>query len=474
MNVRITCLAAIGLGAGWGVLSSGCARYQPLPLVPERTAASLDTRALADPGLHRFLRTNLTLPGDWPLKRWNLQELTLAAFYFHPSLDLARAQWGVAKAGIQTAGGRLNPVLSAVPGYTLNPDFGSPWFPMVSLDVPIETAGKRGYRIAHAREMAEVARLNILSTAWAVRSNVRSSLLGQAGAQLRADLLQEQLEWHRQLVVLLEERLQAGAAARTELTPFRISLAKTGTDHADALRMAAEARGRLAEAVGVPVRSLAGLEFAFGLDVEAEMARDMTSAEARQRALLGRADVLAGLAEYAVAEAALRLEIARQYPDLHLAPGYQFDQGQHKWSLGLSLELPVLNRNQGPIAEALAKREESAARFLSLQAKVMGEIDRALAARAAALEQLERQRQLMQLGREQAGSVAAHFQAGAADKVELVSAEIEAAASDLAYLDAQFRAQQAVGQLEDAIQRPFEKWPALEQGRAVSMKQEQP
>ena len=108
-------------------------------------------------------------------------------------------------------------------------------------------------------------------------------------------------------------------------------------------------------------------------------ADDLTSAEARRAALQSRTDILAALAEYAASESALQLEIAKQYPDIHLSPGYQFDQGDNKWHLGLSAELPVLNRNQGPIAEAEARRAESAARFEALQAKVIAEIDRALA-----------------------------------------------------------------------------------------------
>jgi outer membrane protein TolC len=84
---------------------------------------------------------------NWPAASWDFDMLTLAAFYYHPDLAVARAQWNVAQAGIQTAGGRPNPTLSLVPGYdtTHNPGL-SPWFPAVSFDVPIETAGKRGGR----------------------------------------------------------------------------------------------------------------------------------------------------------------------------------------------------------------------------------------------------------------------------------------------------------------------------------------
>src|SRR5204862_2361235 len=78
------------------------------------------------------------------------------------------------------------------------------------------------------------------------------------------------------------------------------------------------------------------------------------------------------------AEAAFQTEIAKQSPDVHVNPGYEYDQGDNKWSLGVSVELPILNQNQGPIAEARARREEAAARFNALQSKVLADIERAV------------------------------------------------------------------------------------------------
>ena len=105
---------------------------------------------------------------------------------------------------------------------------------------------------------------------------------------------------------------------------------------------------------------------------------------------------------------------------------------------------------------------------MALQAKVIADLDRALATRTAALDQVTRQAQLMQLAREQSAAAEAMFDAGASDRLELSSARLEASASNLAYLDAQIKAQQAVAQLEDAIQRPLEPWPPLERGRSAS------
>jgi outer membrane protein TolC len=465
------CLAC-GVFAAASVLLSGCKHFEPAPLSPAKNAGALESRSLEAPELRAFVeRFRKPALEGWPPAQWDFPTLTLVAFYYHPSLDLARAQWNVAKASVRTAGGRPNPIVNVAPGYSMNPPEGlSPWFPLMTVDVPIETAGKRRHRIAHAEHLSEAARLNITSTAWQVRSALRVGLLDYAIARRRADLLQEQLQLQQQIVDLLEQRFQAGAVARSELTLSRLALARAGVDLAEASRQAADARVRIAEALGISVKEIGGANFVSQMPLAAGAGSDLTTAEARQQALLSRPDILATLADYAASESLLHLEIARQYPDVHLSPGYQFDQGEHKWSLGLSAELPVLNRNQGPIAEALAKREETAARFTALQAKVIAEIDRALAARTASLDQVARQEQFTRLARERAASVENLFKAGAADKLELSSAQLEASVSGLANLDAQARAQQALAQLEEAIQRPLESWPALEEARGARAK----
>jgi len=451
------------------LLLAGCAHYQPAPISPAKSLADFNARTLAEPGLRAFLEKTLNRQvSPWPPGTWDFPTLTLVAFYFHPGLDVVRAHWRVTQAGVQTAGGRPNPVLSVVPGYSFNPASGvSPWFPLANLDVPIETAGKRGQRIAQAQHLSEAARLNIVTTAWQVRGNLRASLLDCAAAKQRAELLRRQLHLEQQIVSLLEQRLEAGAVARTDLTLPRIALARTAADLAAAERQTAEGRVRIADALGLSVKAIAGAGFDFPLSIPAGFGSELTSDEARQQALLSRPDLLSALAEYAASQSALQLEIAKQYPDIHLGTGYQFDQGEHKWSLGLAAELPVLNRNQGPTAEAQARREESANRFVALQARILADIDRALAVRASAMEQVTRQRQLTQLAREQSTAAEALFQAGATDRLELASAQLEAGVNDLAYLDAQLKAQQALGQLEEAIQRPIEPWPALEPGRAL-------
>jgi outer membrane protein, heavy metal efflux system len=437
-------------------LLAGCARFHSQPLSPEQTAASLDSRSLDSPALKSFLERCLHRElTNWPVVSWDLDLLTLAAFYYHPSLEVARAQWAVAQGGETTAGQRPNPMLNVTPGYNTTTFAPSPWIPLGYLDVPMETAGKRGHRRAQAAQLAAAARLNVATAAWQVRSNLRSSLLDLAAAEQRAALLQTPIALQEKIVQRLDQQVQAGAIASSEAATFRIALAKARLDLAEARRLRADARARVAEAIGVPLRAVEGLQAPVYPDISPKLAGELTSAEARRAALQSRPDILAALAEYAASQAALQLEIAKQYPDVHLQPGYQYDQGDNKWTLGLTVELPVLHQNQGPIAEATARRREAAARFNALQAKVMAEIDRTVAVFQISETNSVALRSLAEELAKRTESVAAQFRAGAADQLDLLNAQLESASAALVQLDGQIKLQQAVGALEDAVQRPI-------------------
>ena len=175
----------------------------------------------------------------------------------------------------------------------------------------------------------------------------------------------------------------------------------------------------------------------------------------KQQALTHRADVLAALAEYAAAEALLRWEIAKQYPDIHLNPGYSFDTGDNKWTLGIGLTLPVLNHNQGLVGEAEAKRKEAAAMFYAVQAKVLAEYDRAAATLAAAKVKLATTDVMLDEQAQQVASEERLVQAGSEDRSALLSAEVERATTRIARIDALAEIQAAITELEAATQTPM-------------------
>ena len=448
-------------GRSWAALAAllllpACAatRYAARPIDPARSARALEARSLDDVGLQAFMQAHGRK--SWPPQAWNPDLLTLAALYFHPDLDLARARRELAEAAIVTAGQRPNPVLSLTPAYNQDAAAGvSPWILGFVLGLPIEAAGKRSLRVSEARHIADAARFRIAHAAWGVRSGVRTTLLDLYAVRERAALLQMQGRVETERAALLAQRVAEGESGRPDLVEAQLREQDVSLAMAQAEQQSAQARARLAQAVGIPLAALRDVALSFELPGAAQSVRPTPSSELAREALTNRSDVLAALSEYAAADSALRIEIARQFPDWTLGPGYQWDQGARKWSLGVALTLPLFNRNQGPIAQAEARRDEAAARLNALQAKILGELDQAFAGYRAARDNLDQARAADDLRVARLRAAQARYRAGYADRMALLDARLAAVTARKVSLDASFAFGKAVSALEDAIERPL-------------------
>jgi len=433
---------------------SGCAaqKYQPAPIVPTESALRLESRSLTDPDLRAFIEKNIghALP-PWPQQSWNLGTLSLAALYFNPAMEAARARSAEAQAAVVTAGARPNPSVSVAPGipspYLFNFDFA----------VPIETAGKRGHRIQAARSLEDAARFDLADSAWKVRSGVRVALLNYLLASRSFDLLHSEEQVRGDQVNVLEQRFSVGEIPRPELDLAQIEFSKTHLAISTAEGQIAEAKAALAASIGIPVAGLQGLNFSWA-DMDSPPSAESLSREKIQReAVLNRLDVRRSLAQYAATEADLQLEIAKQYPDVQIGPGYTYEEKNNFFTLGVSTTLPIFNRNQGPIAEAEARRKEAAANFLEKQVQVIAGSERALALYIAALKELaEADQSLRKLQDARLQMMEQAVRLGEEDRLSLAGVQIESSVVSRLRLDALQRAQIALGELEDAVQRPLD------------------
>jgi outer membrane protein TolC len=416
---------------------------------------NFETRRLEAPELRDFLLQNEEVK-EWPPTVWDLKSLTLAALYYHPDMDIARAQWGVANAGRITAGERPNPTLNPLIGYNSTTPVSevTPWIPEISLEIPIETAGKRGIRIEEARNLSAAARWNILSAAWEVRSRLCAALLDVYAFGERESLLSEQQKIQAEIVRLLEVQKEAGEVSAFEVTQARLALDGSRLAAIEARRAKEDAMARLAWAIGLPRPALEGVKMSFEIFGRAEP--DIPEGEVRLHALLNRSDIMASLSEYAASESALRLEIAKQYPDIRIGPNYQLDQTDSKWTIGLAFDIPILNRNRGPIAAAAARRSESAARFLALQSQVVSELDAAIQDFRAALLKSETAADLLADLSRQEESAKARRELGEISGLELLTIQLELNAGAQARLEALVQAQEAIRRLENAAQSPLD------------------
>lgn len=444
-------------------LLSACATqtYQSKPIEAGKTAAHFTERSLASQDLQRHMQAHGYPADAFPIPKWGLRELTLAAFFYHPQLAVARAQWQAARAQEITAGQKPNPSISGNAEHHSRAEGGiSPWTFGISLDIPIETGGKRQARIDRANSISQAARIEIGEQAWQIRSRLQTSLIEYRAALLRAELLQREIGLHSDIVQMLHHRLEAGMISDIDLGNARLQLQKAQHALAAESGRIAELRADVASAAGLPAQALDPIQLDVQLP-ETITADQLPAAEVRRSALLNRLDIRSALARYDAAESRLRLEIAKQRPDIVLSPGYSFDQGDNVWSLGLSLLLALLHMNEGPIAEANAQRELEARQFEALQIRVIGEQEQALAQYQGRLSELDKAEAMALTQQQRIARTDQQFEAGFIDRLEWTTTKLEGLAAEQGRLTAAIRVHKALAALENALQRPLDGTPPL-------------
>jgi outer membrane protein TolC len=433
---------------------AACTDAPRRPLDPAAVERDLRARSLRDPGLRDAAGKRLEAPDapnshdtPWPPETLDLGVLTLAAWRFRPELEVARANVAAAEAKVTTAGAFPNPKLSGLGGRVDDPT-RSPWFFSAALEFTIPTAGKISKREAIANQEVVLARFAAAQTAWRTYAEVRDALLEATLADRGAELAKREATVRATLAAQSDARVAAGAASGPDALAAELEADRARANVAAATAARLSARARLAVACGLPTAELEEAALAAPAPDPAAAAHDV---------LLDRLDVRVVYEEYEAAERILELELAKQYPDVALAPTWEDDQGLRKYLLGVSVELPLFDHNEGPIAEALAQREAVAARFREREAATLAALDVAHAELAAATTRLAA------LDPQTRARIAAHHAAaeravaaGASDRASVTQLEVEALAFDSARLAAEGAHAAALLKLEDALQRPLD------------------
>jgi cobalt-zinc-cadmium efflux system outer membrane protein len=294
------------------------------------------------------------------------------------NLDLAAARRGraVREAQVQAAGQHPNPDL------VFESTRDTP-HQMLSLDIPFEP-WKRSRRIDLAREELTLADVEDAAAMQALRRSVRVAFYGLLAAEEGATLAQSMVEVATRVREVAQARFEEGAAPRLDVMQAELGLARTKADleltRSARLAAQAELNGLLNRP---PTRPLA---------VAGDLAEGAPLPPVEQavaRAAAGNAELRA--AEHGVAIEDRRLELLKgeRFPTpvfslgaVFNAPG-EFDVG---YRAGLSLAVPIFDRNQGQIAGSLALADQARTRRdalrRSVEAKAFAAHARALAQRA--------------------------------------------------------------------------------------------
>jgi len=298
-----------------------------------------------------------------PVPRVSIEEALERALRLHPELALSEADVRIAEGeSLRARTPPYNPEVSADFGRTTGDGRRGSDFD-ASVEQVIELGGKRGKRVSAASARLEAARSRrALSRSLLVLGVRRAYVLALiAGQRLTAAREAEAIA--AELKSFADQRLELGAG-----TLLEVNVASAARGRAVAERLAADqavraSRAALAASVGDPaVPELApGAEVAFAAPV-------LSEDEFIRRALANRGDLAAAAAEVRAAEAELSLARALAVPDVAARVGTarQGLDRERSTSVGVSVSVPILNRNQGgrAVAQALLDRTRFAETLL--------------------------------------------------------------------------------------------------------------
>lgn len=442
-------------------LISACSfqQYSAKPIVQMANVEKIQQKNPADIKFQQYLVSNGYAENKLPLQLWNADDLTYCALYFHPSLDVARAQWRLAEQAEALTGAKPLPNLN---GYLANSKQAngdsSPYAFGLSIDIRIETASKRDIRIENARHLSLAAKLDVAQVAWQLRYQVAQALNDLQFNQQQISLLTDEMARRAEIVAIYQKRVNLGAASNVELSTVKLQLLAVSSELNAKKTNSLVLRSKLATNLGLPLAKVEDMNFVFDTEKPnfVQIQADLTTTKNFQTsALLNRLDIRIALEQYASAEAKLKLEIAKQYPDIVFSPGYAYEFGDKIWSLGLSGLLSLINKNKLGIAEATQLREVKAAQFFFLQSKVIAEAERANAELLLAKQALSNQQKLREQQQSNTQRMERKFKAGEIDRLELAFNQLENIAAGKNFTLANFQLKMAHNQLENVLQIPL-------------------
>jgi outer membrane protein TolC len=350
------------------ILTGGCQSYERKPLDMDATRTAWLSRSAADPSVREFaaaLEQAESGVGPGATRGFDASDgLTLAeaeavALVFNPDLRQARLEANVTRATAAHAGLWQDPVLGVDLERIVSGAGGAnPWVAGSTIGITIPISGRLEAEKARAGAHLAAELNRVAAKEWATRSALRELWVEWSAARVRAQVAEELVARLRDVASLADQQEKVGSMTRVDARLFRVELAGREAD-----LIAATARVKELE---LHLRAMLGLAPEITLTLVPTVtfaARTTNVAELRPLLDSSNPELSAVRAEYELSEQSLRTEVRKQYPDLTIGPGYGTDQGDKRVLLGLSLPIPVWNRNQQGVAQASAQREVARGRF---------------------------------------------------------------------------------------------------------------
>lgn len=281
-----------------------------------------------------------------------LQQALQAAYAGNPGLRAASQAIGIADGGRIQAGVIPNPEL----GLSTEGTDRRSRVETAQITQTIELGGKRGARIAAAEQERLLAVQAVNVRRAALRADVMAAYLEALTAQERVGLAEAAIDVASRATNAASRRVTAGKISPVEQTRSSVAEAAVRLELTQAAADLTSAKRKLAALMGSSRTIAQSLQMP---DVEFTAVPTMTELEQRlgaspqlrqAEAQVGRQDALVGV------------ERSARVPDLTVTVGSQRDRergGGSEAIFGVSIPLPLFNRNQGNMLSALRRADQA-------------------------------------------------------------------------------------------------------------------
>ncbi|MCE3234968.1 MAG: hypothetical protein K0Q50_1148 [Vampirovibrio sp.] len=408
----------------------------------------------------------LTIPVQaQEVKNLTLEQAQELAIQNNPQLKAAQARLDVSKAAVVTAGARLNPSILSDNGIAEDTY-------RLGLEQTIELGGKRRKRMSVAQAQQGVVTAEVKTVLLTLRSNVRRSYTQLYNAQQREKAHQDILTTSQKLVNVARKRERVGDISNFEVLQPEIASINAKNELQTVHYQTVEAQTRLSMLMNqpLPVDVILTPPPVFSQapttvpqpapSGAAPLQGSVTEAVASLEALLkqayaNRPELQQNRQQVAVTHAQLALAKANRIPNLRIAAGPDLVTGaERKFSafiIGM-VELPILNRQQGPILEALAQQRQLDQEQAATRNQIRYEVMSAHTALVANQERIKNyETELLPKAAEVAEKARRSFEVGKSPILVPLAAQQAYTNTRLGYLQALTELQNAISDLEKAI-----------------------
>ncbi len=260
--------------------------------------------------------------------------------------EFAAAQWntGIAEGARTQAGLLPNPELS----WSVEDTRSDSRITSIQVSQPIELGGKRGARIDVSERDQDAVAIDLERKKSTLRADVIQVFYSALRAQEGWQLSTQSLDLASRGLQVAEGRVKAGKASPIEIARAQVQLSEIQLELNRARLNRSNAYKQLALITGATTPNFE--------HVEGDLERlPYLPSQAEMLARIAEtADVRLASMQIQRAESSLELEKSQRIPDINVSVGSQYDEGlgERVNLLGLSMPIPLFNRNQGNVLAA--------------------------------------------------------------------------------------------------------------------------